>query len=323
MKVFICTCLLVVTVSAYLDEQGTKFQAFKLKHDKTYKNQAEEIKRFSIFNDNLRKIEKHNALYEKGLVSYKKGINKFSDLSLEEFRATLNLRIHEKPVLNTINHIRTGLAIPDSVDWRDDGQVSEVKDQGHCSSCWAFSVTGSTEAAYKRKTGKIISLSEQQLVDCTTKMNSGCAGGYIAETFRYVYSMGLESESDYPYNGTDSSCKFDASKVVTWVSGHTSIAAEDEDALLDAVANVGPVAVEMNASHLSDYSSGIFQDESCPPHALNHAVLIVGYGSDNGQDYWIVKNSWGSDWGESGYFKIVRGVNECGIAEGGVYPSII
>lgn len=324
MKVFICACLLVVNVSAYLKEQGVTFQDFKSDYGKTYKNQVEETKRFSIFKDNLRKIEEHNALYAKGLVSYKKGINKFSDLTQEEFTATLTLTRDRKSILNvTSQHVNSGLPVPSSVDWRDDGQVTGVKDQAACGSCWAFSVTGATEAAFKRKTGRLVSLSEQQLIDCTTSLNSGCHGGYTDLTFRYVYSMGLESEADYPYTALNDECKFDASKVVTRVSGHTSIASEDESSLLDAVATVGPISVLMDARYLSDYSSGIYQNDFCDSEDLDHAVLIVGYGSENGQDYWMVKNSWGSTWGDNGYFKIVRGTNECGIAEDSVYPHII
>jgi len=322
MKV-ILACLLVVAVSAsQLGELGVKFQAFKLAHGKTYLNQVEETKRFNIFTDNVRAIDEHNALYTKGLVSYKQGINQFTDLTREEFRAKLTLSSANKPQFNTTKYVKRGLAIPDSVDWRTQGQVTEVKDQGDCGSCWAFSVTGSTEGAYYRSSGNLVSLSEQQLVDCSTDINSGCGGGYLDYTFEYVEQYGLESEASYPYTASDDDCKYDASAVVTKVSSYKSIDSEDEDALLEAVATVGPVSVAMDATYLSGYETGVYQDDYCSPEGLNHGVLIVGYGSENGQAFWIVKNSWGTVFGESGFFRIVRGQNECGIAEDTVYPTV-
>jgi len=321
MKVLIVACLVVVAVSA-LGEPEASFQAFKLKHGKTYKNQVEETQRYAIFKNNLRSIEEHNLLYAQGLSSYKKGINQFTDMTQEEFSAILALSAAKRPHFNATQHVKTGLAVPDSADWRTDGQVTEVKDQANCGSCWAFSVTGSTEAAYKRSTGQLISLSEQQLVDCSTDINAGCDGGYLDETFTYVKSKGLQTESSYPYTAEDGNCQYSESDVVTKVSGHHSIASEDEDALLDAVANVGPVSVAMDATYLSAYESGVYEDNWCSPDGLNHGVLIVGYGVEGSQKYWIVKNSWGSSFGEKGFFRIVRGQNECGIAEDTVYPTI-
>lgn len=319
MKAFIFAGLLVVAVSAtLLEELGEKFRAFKLEHGKTYKNQAEETLRFNIFKNNVRAIEEHNALYEQGHTSYKKGINKFTDMTKEEFTAMLKLSSSPKLKFNGTGHIKTGLSIPDSVDWRST-QVTEVKDQGFCGSCWAFSITGSTEAAYYRKNGKLVSLSEQQLVDCTTDLNSGCSGGYLEQNFDYCRETGLESEESYPYTGWDGDCQFSASKVVAKVSEYKVIDEGKENDLLDAVANIGPVSVGMDASDLSAYESGIYK---CSSSRLDHAVLAVGYGSENGVDYWIIKNSWGKSWGENGYFKLVRGANECGVAEDTTYPTV-
>ncbi|XP_066254184.1 cathepsin L-like [Euwallacea similis] len=319
MKTFILASLLVITVSAsLLEEHGAQFQAFKLAHGKTYSNQVEEAKRFAIFRDNLRDIQEHNLLYAQGLVSYSKAVNKFSDLSPEEFRAYLSL--HAKPTIKGTAYQKKGVKVPDSVDWRKEGYVTEVKDQGQCGSCWSFALTGSTEGAYFKSTGKLVSLSEQQLVDCTTNLNYGCDGGYLDLTFPYIQENGLESEADYPYTGADGTCQYDGSKVVAKTTSYTSIT-EDEDGLLEAVATEGPISVAIDASYLSQYSSGIYSDNSCSSISLNHGVLVVGYGSEDGKDYWIVKNSWG-DWGEEGYFRLLRGTNECGVAEDDVFPTI-
>nr|AAD41105.1 cysteine proteinase [Hypera postica] len=323
MKVAIFFSLLVVAISASISEElGAKFQAFKLEHGKTYLNQAEESKRFNIFTDNVRAIEAHNALYEQGKVSYKKGINKFTDMSQEEFKTMLTLSASRKPTLETTSYVKTGVEIPSSVDWRKEGRVTGVKDQGDCGSCWAFSITGSTEGAYARKSGKLVSLSEQQLIDCCTDTSAGCDGGSLDDNFKYVMKDGLQSEESYTYKGEDGACKYNVASVVTKVSKYTSIPAEDEDALLEAVATVGPVSVGMDASYLSSYDSGIYEDQDCSPAGLNHAILAVGYGTENGKDYWIIKNSWGASWGEQGYFRLARGKNQCGISEDTVYPTI-
>ncbi|XP_050298280.1 procathepsin L-like [Anthonomus grandis grandis] len=320
MKSFVFACVLVVAVSAsLLEEHGAKFQSFKLAHGKTYMNQAEETKRFAIFRNNLRSIEQHNALYEQGLKSWKQRVTKFADMTQEEFLDML--ATHAKPSINGTKYVESRVALPDSVDWRTEGQVTGVKDQGSCGSCWAFSITGSTEAAYYRKSGNLVSLSEQQLVDCAT-MNAGCDGGYLEQTFPYIQQNGLESESDYPYTGRDGTCQYKSSKVVTKVSSYKVLASGNENQLLNAVGTVGPVSIAMDASYLSFYDSGIYDDEYCSSSYLNHGVLVVGYGSENGVDYWIVKNSWGTSWGESGFFKLLRGKDMCGVSQDTVYPII-
>ncbi|CAG9762595.1 unnamed protein product [Ceutorhynchus assimilis] len=320
MKSFILASLLVVAVSAslMLEDHVALFRNFKLEHNKQYMNQAEETKRFAVFKNNLRAIEEHNALFDHGLVSYKQGVNKFTDRTSEEFKAYLGLL--QKPILNTIKYVKTGYVVADSVDWREKGQVGPVKDQGHCGSCWAFSVTGSTEAAFFRKNGKLTSLSEQQLIDCVTA-NYGCSGGYMNEAILYVKEKGLQTEESYPYKGIDGNCQYNSSKIVAKISDYVSIV-KDESALLEAVATIGPTSVNIDASFLGAYHSGIYEDKWCSPDAINHVVLVVGYGTDNGEDYWIAKNSWGSDWGENGFFRIKRGANQCGIAEECIYPLI-
>lgn len=322
MKSLILASLLVVAVSASLLEQRvTLFESFKATHDKTYSNQVEEATRFAIFSANLAEIEEHNLLYDQGLVSYRKSINRFSDMTQEEFKSYLTL--HSKPTLKseqTIPYVKKGVEIAASVDWREQGYVTEVKDQGDCGSCWSFAVTGSTEGAYYRSSGNLVSLSEQQLIDCTTYLNFGCDGGYLDETIPYIAENGLQSESSYPYTATDGTCRYDSSQVVTKVSTYHSIS--DEESLLEAVATQGPVAAAIDATYITFYDSGVYSSSQCSADELNHGVLIVGYGTENGQDYWLIKNSWGSSWGDAGYFKLLRGTNECGVAVDDVYPVV-
>ncbi|XP_030749406.1 cathepsin L-like proteinase [Sitophilus oryzae] len=324
MKGFILASLLVVAVSASLLEQdGVKFQSFKLKHGKTYKNQAEETSRFAIFRDNLRSIESHNARFEQGLETYTKGVNKFADMTLAEFKAMLALQVHSRPSYKAdkIFELPVGATVPDSIDWREKNAVNPIKDQASCGSCWAFAIVGSTEGAYAIKTGNLSRFSEQQLVDCTTDINLGCNGGYLEETFPYIEKNGLEYESDYPYTGEDGTCQYDSSKVVTKISSYVSFNSS-EDTLKEAVGTAGPVAVAIDADYIMFYDSGIYNDSDCDPDYLDHGVLVVGYGSENGQDYWIIRNSWGSSWGEAGYFRFARGVNQCGINADNTYPIL-
>jgi len=313
--------LLVVAASASPLAEQEAFQAFKTEYDKTYKNQVEETARFAIFSKNLREIEEHNGQFTKGLVSYEKGITRFSDMTQEEFVAMLNLQIDSKPVLNSTEYVPTGLAAPASIDWRSHGQVTGVKDQKQCGSCWAFSVVGSTEGAYYRRSKKLVSFSEQQLVDCTTSFNHGCSGGQVGGTFPYIQRNGLESEANYPYKAANGKCAFDSRKVVTKIRTYTSIK-NNERNLHEAVGTVGPVSVTIDASHFGSYKSGVFFDSKCSTTNLNHAVLVVGYGSERGRDYWLIKNSWGSGWGERGYLKLLRGSNACGVAVDDVYPTV-
>ncbi|XP_076259754.1 procathepsin L-like [Rhynchophorus ferrugineus] len=240
----------------------------------------------------------------------------------QEFSARLALQKAIKPKLNNTRTFKMpeGVEAPAHVDWRGSA-VTPIKNQGDCGSCWAFSLTGSTEGAYALKTGNIVLLSEQQLVDCTMDINYGCGGGYLEDNFPYISEKGLQSENSYPYEGVDGKCRYDESNVVTRVDDYVVIA-NDETALQNAVGTVGPVSVSINADFIQFYESGIFHLSLCYIFGLNHGVLAVGYGSENGTDYWVVKNSWGADWGENGYIRFKRGVNECGIAYDNVYPII-
>uniref|UniRef100_A0A804KJV6 Peptidase C1A papain C-terminal domain-containing protein n=1 Tax=Musa acuminata subsp. malaccensis TaxID=214687 RepID=A0A804KJV6_MUSAM len=212
-------------------------------------------------------------------------------------------------------------------DWRDDGIVSPVKNQGHCGSCWTFSTTGALEAAHTQATGKSVSLSEQQLVDCANAFNNfGCNGGLPSQAFEYIkYNGGLDTEESYPYRGVNGVCQYKPEKVGVKVLDSVNITLGAEDELKHAVGVVRPVSVAfevVNGFRL--YKGGVYTSDTCgkTPMDVNHAVLAVGYGVENGVPYWLIKNSWGEDWGVDGYFKMEMGKNMCGVSTCASYPIV-
>ncbi|XP_071491162.1 cathepsin L-like peptidase [Diadema antillarum] len=307
-----------------------EWTAWKLKFGKTYADDFEESRRFSIWRENLAYITKHNVRYDLGEFTYKLGINEYADLRNEEFMELMNG--HRGNITSEATSASVFLApenvrIPDSVDWRPKGYVTRVKDQKRCGSCWAFSATGSLEGQHFKKTGKLVSLSEQNLVDCSgPEGNHGCNGGLAVKAFQYVIDHnGIDTEDSYPYEGTDGQCHFSKSGVGATCTGYSYIASGNESALKEAVATVGPISVSIDARHMSfrHYESGVYNEPDCNSVQLGHAVLAVGYSSDNGDDYWIVKNSWGTSWGMEGYVWMSRNKNnQCGIATRATYPLV-
>ncbi|KAF6211660.1 hypothetical protein GE061_012173 [Apolygus lucorum] len=218
-------------------------------------------------------------------------------------------------------------SLPESVDWRKSA-VTRIKNQGKCGSCWAFSATGAIEGQAALKLHKHIELSEQQLVDCvySGQGHSGCDGGLMDDAFMYIERAGgIESEHDYPYTsqgGRAGTCRFERSASQIKVLGYSNVG-DNEEALRNAVATIGPISVGIDAFGLHTYSHGIYDDPNCG-HKLNHAVLVVGYGIANGIPYWLVKNSWGPSWGEAGYVRMRRNRNnQCGIASEAIYPRLL
>jgi cathepsin L len=291
---------------------------------RVYKSKAELVARQEIWTKNDLYITEFN----KEKHSYTLGHNEFSDKTNEEFQklylpSKLDL---SKPRLGQ-EHIATGAALPSSVDWRPLGYVTPIKNQGQCGSCWAFSTTGSLEGQHFNKTGQLVSLSEQNLVDCSdAEGNQGCNGGLMDQAFTYIIkNNGLDTEASYPYTAMDGKCKFEASTVGATVSSFKDIIKGSESDLQNAVATVGPVSVAIDASlpSFQMYHTGVYDPPLCSPTQLDHGVLAVGYGTLDGKDYWIVKNSWGVTWGQKGYILMARNANnKCGIATSASYPIV-
>lgn len=255
-----------------------------------------------------------------------------ADMLVHEFAATYNgfnksLKATNEKLVGSTFIPPAHVTFPSTVDWRTKGAVTPIKNQGKCGSCWAFSSTGALEGQHFRKTNKLISLSEQNLVDCSTKYgNNGCEGGLMDNAFQYVKeNHGIDTEKSYPYEAEDETCRFKKRTVGATDTGFTDIPEGDEEALMKAVATVGPVSVAIDASHESFqfYSSGVYYEPDCSSEELDHGVLVVGYGTEDGEDYWLVKNSWGTQWGEDGYIKMARNRdNNCGIATSASYPLV-
>jgi len=304
------------------------FELWKKEHGKSYKNVQEEAEALKAYEENDAIIRAHNA---KNL-SYTLGHNEWSDMTWEKFQNTVmgELYLNVPPKNTQRVHIKLKEAkIADSVDWVTAGAVTPVKNQGHCGSCWSFSTTGSVEGAYQIATGTLKSFSEEELVECDTSKDHGCRGGLMDNAFEFIKTNGLTTESNYPYTAAGGvpgsrTCQTtkEAQKEVI-LTGHTDVPQGDEDALKSA-ASQQPVsiAIEADKSAFQMYKSGVLDSASCGQR-LDHGVLLVGYGNDaaSGKDYWKVKNSWGTTWGEEGYVRMVRGKNMCGIAQSASYPT--
>uniref|UniRef100_A0A0E0K4E8 Uncharacterized protein n=1 Tax=Oryza punctata TaxID=4537 RepID=A0A0E0K4E8_ORYPU len=304
------------------------FTSWSVKHRKIYASPKEKVKRYEIFKRNLRHIVDTNR--RNG--SYWLGLNQFADVAHEEFKASyLGLkpglaRRDPQPHGSTTFRYANAVNLPWAVDWRKKGAVAPVKNQGECGSCWAFSTVAAVEGINQIVTGKLVSLSEQELMDCDNTFNHGCGGGLMDFAFAYIMgNQGIHTEEDYPYLMEEGYCreKQPHSKVIT-ITGYEDVPENSETSLLKALAHQ-PVSVGIAAGSrdFQFYKGGIFDGE-CGIQ-LDHALTAVGYGSYYGQDYIIMKNSWGKNWGEQGYFRIRRGTGKpegvCDIYKIASYPT--
>jgi cathepsin L len=291
-------------------------------------DERELLYRFRVWSQNLDEVYKHNSAPG---VTYKRTMNQFADLTQSEFleRYTgLRMPVDRKQDPGHVYTPEHTQALPASVDWRYKGVVTGVKDQGQCGSCWSFSATGSIEGAFALNY-TLVSLSEQQLMDCSFSYgNHACAGGWMDSAFSYVINNGgIDSEASYPYEMKTNinQCRYSTSNKVAWISSYKDIPSGSESDLQNAVAYHGPVSVAIDASQSSfnSYSGGYYYEPSCSSSNLDHGVLVVGYGTGSSGDYWIVKNSWGTGWGDQGYIYMARNKgNNCGIATAASFPIV-
>nr|CAD7195693.1 unnamed protein product [Timema douglasi] len=319
----VVSALLAVGFAIPISEQVLDdWSVYKTAHGKVYST-AEDEARLNTFLKSKTLVEEHNALYEQGKTTYTMALNKFADMTPEERRAYRGGSIKLQSSLPRSKHVSSNLTAYASIDWRNYGYVTPVKNQGGCGSCWAFATTGALEGQHFKATGQLVSLSEQQLVDCS---GMNCDGGWMDTAYNYIRNNGgIEREDQYPYTAKNGVCGYNSGAVAATVSGWVDIANGDENAVAQAVSDVGPLAAGMDASKdsFSLYHSGIYYEPTCSTTDMDHGVLIVGYGFENGQDYWIVKNSWGPDYGEAGYIRIIRNYgNNCAITTATSYPTV-
>ncbi|CAD7094065.1 unnamed protein product [Hermetia illucens] len=330
------TVLSLSKVQCRVEENGRilvydDFEDYKGQNNKTYRP-FEEIRCRKAYEENCKRIRAHNSLYQSGKVAFQLRANCFADLNSQNYLKS-HVRLVPSPriplidapaqiVGASIHRSRDKNQIPDSFDWRDQGFKTPPRNQLSCGSCYAFSIAESIEAQVYKRTGKILDLSEQQIVDCSTRTgNKGCAGGSLRNTLKYLEQYGgLMRDRDYPYRAKEKHCRFAKELAVVQISSWAILPKHDEEAIKVAVATIGPVAVSINASPQTFqlYSNGIYDDPDCSADMVNHAMLVVGYTPE----YWIMKNWWGDNWGDGGYMKIRRNRNLCGLANYAAYAIV-
>ena len=324
------------------NEEWDLFLNFQERFNKKYGSLEDLKERFEIFVSNIRVIETHNSDKTQ---NFTMNINHFTDLSEEEFKEKyiggyVSTKFDFELDVNgyssygckpfSSSNVEMNVDLPESIDWRTKGAVTSVKDQGQCGSCWSFSSTGAAEGAWAISTGQLINLSEQQLVDCATGFkygSHGCSGGQMDGGFKYLIENGHCLDSEYSYTSgktkTEGTCK--SCNSVAKFASCSDVKSSDEFSLKSAVAQQPvAVAIEADTRYFQFYSGGVLDSVDCGT-SLDHGVLVVGYGEEDGKKFWLVKNSWSTNWGENGYVKIARSDSNnsngiCGIA---MEPSFI
>ncbi|QDL57023.1 V-CATH [Dione juno nucleopolyhedrovirus] len=307
---YLVVCAVAHSAAYDLLNAPNYFEDFLQKFNKSYSSEFEKLRRFKIFQHNLEEIIEKNrndsaAQYE---------INKFTDLSKDEtiLKYTgLSLPAQTQNFCEVTVLDRPPDKGPLEFDWRRLNKVTSVKTQGMCGACWAFATLGSLESQFAIKYNRLINLSEQQLIDCDS-VDAGCEGGLLHTAYEAIMEMGgVQVEHDYPYERRNGDCRVDTAKFVVNVKKCYRYITVLEEKLKDLLRIVGPLPVAIDASDIVNYKRGIIR--YCSNHGLNHAVLLVGYAVENGVPYWILKNTWGTDWGEQGYFRVQQNINACGI----------
>jgi len=312
--------LLVLQLVAVLQASPlqNEWEMYKMKHGKEYATPAEEERRRSIWLDNIHNVAEHNKKEN----DFTMAINQFSDMTNEEFNNYLGYKMPLEKAAPVNRKIFRNVKTPSRVDYRSEGLVTPAKNQGQCGSCWAFSAIGSMEGAWAKQNG-LVSLSEQEIVDCGS---GSCNGGLMPEGFKTAINMGgIESESSYPYEHVDyNGCRYNAANAAAHITGYQAVYPGENQLEMALVQAGHPISVAVHAgSGMQQYHGGIYSDPTCRYYQLNHGVLLVGYDkTDPNNSYWIVKNSWGSGWGESGFIKMKMGQNICGISKDPSYATL-
>uniref|UniRef100_A0ACD5XDN1 Uncharacterized protein n=1 Tax=Avena sativa TaxID=4498 RepID=A0ACD5XDN1_AVESA len=329
----ICLCSSTVIVARELGDAAAmveRHEQWMAQHGRVYKDSAEKAYRLEVFRANVAFIESFNAVDH----TFWLGVNQFTDLTNDEFRAMKTNKGIAKQ--DGVVRVPTGFkysnvsadALPTSVDWRTKGAVTPIKNQGQCGSCWAFSAVAATEGIVKLSTGKLVSLSEQELVDCDVHgVDQGCMGGWMDDAFKFIIKNGgITTEANYPYTGQDGQCKSSkVANVAATIKGYEDVPANDESALMKAVAHQ-PVSVVVDGGDIifQSYAGGVMTG-ACGTE-MDHGITAIGYGeTSNGTKYWLLKNSWGTTWGEKGFLRMEKDISDkrgmCGLAMIPSYPT--
>ena len=306
--------------AAAISDVEQAYMQYIAKHGKSYATREEYEFRLAQFAKKFAFVQEHNSM---NTDDHTVEVNHMADWTETEYKKILGYRANNKTRKAT-KMVEAVKDLPASVDWVTAGAVTPVKNQGQCGSCWSFSATGAMEGAYQIKNKNLVSFSEQQLVDCSTAQgNQGCNGGLMDDAFTYAEKTAMDTEAQYPYTARDGTCH--ATAGVATITGFTDVTPNSPTALATAAA-LGPVSIAIDASGIAFqlYHGGIMK-KFCG-QSLDHGVLLVGYGTDNGTDFWLVKNSWGASWGEKGYFRILREMDKqgggvCGLQQQPSYPQ--
>lgn len=321
-------------INVTVEELATyDFELWMKKHERQYIDDGEKEHRRRVWLQTDKEIRNHNSRSD---VTFVMGHNQFSDMTFNEFASQVLMEkvgsgqncsatLEES---STFGRDIDFASIPKKIDWRKMGAVSEVKNQKSCGSCWTFSASGCLESHHYLATSEMVLLSEQQLVDCAGAFDTfGCSGGLPSKAFEYVhYNGGLDTETGYPYKGVDQKCHFEKDFIGSTVATIHNITFQDEGQLLKAIGTAGPVSIAYDvAGDFKQYHSGVYSSTLCKdgPMQVNHAVLAVGYDMKASTPYYIVKNSWGTDWGMDGFFYIEVGKNMCGLSDCASFPELV